>query len=61
MTTLIQFFYLLSLVVWIGSIIFFSFFTAPAVFKTLEREQAGELIGIIFPRYYKVGYVCGVT
>ncbi len=59
-STLINFIYLLSLVFWIGSIIFFSFFVAPVVFKTLEREKAGELVGIIFPRYYMIGYVCGV-
>ncbi len=60
MTTFAQFVYLLSLVMWIGSIIFFSFFTAPVVFKQLERPQAGELISAIFPRYYKLQYVCGV-
>jgi hypothetical protein len=59
-STLINFIYLLSLVCWIGSIIFFSFFVAPVVFKNLEREKAGELVGIIFPRYYMVGYVCSV-
>ena len=59
-STLINFIYLLSLVCWIGSIIFFSFFVAPVVFKNLEREKAGELVGIIFPRYYMIGYVCGV-
>ena len=59
-STLINFIYLLSLVCWIGSIIFFSFFVAPVVFRTLEREKAGELVGIIFPRYYMIGYVCGV-
>ncbi|MZH42488.1 MAG: DUF4149 domain-containing protein, partial [Nitrospinae bacterium] len=59
MSSLLNFIYLLSLVCWIGSIIFFSFFVAPVVFKTLEREKAGEIVGIIFPRYYMVGYVCG--
>jgi len=54
----IQFLYILSLVVWIGSIIFFSFFTAPVVFKILDREKAGEVVGVIFPRYYAIGYVC---
>ena len=29
------------------------------VFKALDREKAGEIVGIIFPRYYKLGYVCG--
>lgn len=54
-----NFIYLLSLVCWLGSIIFFSFFVAPVVFKTLDREKAGEIVGIIFPRYYKLGYICG--
>ncbi|MFP6638239.1 MAG: DUF4149 domain-containing protein [Nitrospinaceae bacterium] len=56
----LNFIYLLSLVCWIGSIIFFSFFVAPVVFKNMDREKAGELVGIIFPRYYMIGYVCGV-
>jgi hypothetical protein len=43
----------------LGSIIFFSFFVVPVVFKTIDREKAGEIVGIIFPRYYKLGYVCG--
>ena len=59
-STLINFIYLLSLVCWIGSIIFFSFFVAPVVFKTLERDKAGEVVGIFFPRYYMIGYVSGV-
>ncbi|MBC8283571.1 MAG: DUF4149 domain-containing protein [Nitrospinae bacterium] len=58
-TTIFNFIYLLSLVCWIGSIVFFSFFVAPVVFKTLDREKAGEIVGIVFPRYYKLGYICG--
>jgi hypothetical protein len=58
--TLINFIYLLSMACWIGSIIFFSFFVAPVVFKTLDREKAGEVVSIIFPRYYMIGYVSGV-
>jgi len=57
---LIHFVYILSLVCWIGSIIFFSFFTAPVIFNLLEREKAGEVVGVIFPRYYFLGYVCAV-
>ncbi len=60
MSTFIAFVHLFALVFWIGSIVFFSFFTAPAVFKTLERPLAGELIGVLFPRYYGIGYVASV-
>ena len=55
---LIHFIYIFSLVCWIGSIIFFSFFAAPIIFKLLDREKAGEVVGVIFPRYYLLGYVC---
>ena len=56
----LQFIHLLSLAVWIGSIVFFSFVAAPAIFKTLPRETAGDVVGRIFPQYYKLGYVCGI-
>ena len=58
MQTAIGFLHLLSLVCWIGAIVFFSFFAAPVVFKTLDRSQAGELVGVLFPRYYFLGYIC---
>ncbi len=58
MNTLIHFIHLLSLVVWMGSIIFFSFFAAPSVFRVLDRQQAGEVVGAIFPKYYAIGYIC---
>ncbi len=58
MQQLMNFGHLLSLVCWLGAVVFFSFFTAPAVFKTLDRPTAGNLIGVIFPRYYFLGYVC---
>jgi hypothetical protein len=48
----------MSLVVWIGGIIFFSFFGAPSIFKILGRELAGDVIGDIFPKYWLIGYVC---
>ena len=58
---LIHFIYILGLVCWVGSIIFFSFFAAPAIFKVLDREKAGELVGVIFPKYYLLGYVCAAV
>ena len=60
LTSLVHFIYILSLVFWIGSIAFFSFLTAPVIFKLLDREKAGEVVGVIFPRYYFFGYVCAV-
>jgi uncharacterized membrane protein len=59
MSFLVQWFYLLALAVWVGGIVFYSFFTTPAVFAHLPRETAGELLAALFPRYYLLGYVCG--
>ncbi len=58
---IIQFIHLLSLVSWLGGIIFFSFVAAPAIFRKLERATAGEVVGVIFPGYYMMGYICGGT
>jgi len=52
------FLHLFSLVVWQGALIFFSFFAAPAIFKTLPKEKAGDVVGRIFPRYWAMGYIC---
>lgn len=60
MGVLVNFIHLLSLVMWMGSIIFFSFFTAPAIFRMLDRQKAGEVVGAIFPKYYGIGYICSV-
>jgi hypothetical protein len=51
--------YLAALGCWLGGIVFFSFFTAPAVFTVLPRLEAGQLISTIFPRYYMLGYIVG--
>ena len=56
---IIQFIHLLSLVSWLGAIIFFSFVAAPAIFRKLDRATAGEVVGVIFPGYYMMGYICG--
>jgi hypothetical protein len=53
------FIYLLAMVCWLGSVIFFSFFTAPVVFTVLARPDAGKVVSVIFPRYYILGYVAG--
>ena len=57
--TLIQFIHFLSLVCWLGAIIFFSFVAAPAIFRKLDRATAGEVVSVIFPGYYMIGYICG--
>lgn len=61
MATALRFVHLLALAVWIGGIVFFSFFTAPALFSALPRAMAGRVTAALFPRYYLMGGVCGVV
>lgn len=55
----LKFAHFFSIAIWFGSLVFFSFFAAPSIFRSLSREDAGKLVGLIFPKYYMVGYVCG--
>jgi uncharacterized membrane protein len=50
----------LALVVWLGEIVFFSFVVAPSVFGAFPQEIAGQVVGVILPRYYGVGAAAGV-
>jgi len=51
----------LALVVWLGQVVFFSFTVAPAVFRALPPETAGQVVGVIFPRYYALGALAGIV
>ncbi|HVA78832.1 MAG TPA: DUF4149 domain-containing protein [Candidatus Binataceae bacterium] len=53
------FVYLLAISCWLGGIVFFSFFTAPAIFTQLPIAEAGKVVHTIFPRYYALGYIAG--
>jgi uncharacterized membrane protein len=57
MSVLLRYLLLLAVVVWIGGIVFFSFIASPSVFKLLPREQAGQVVGDIFPKYHMLGYI----
>lgn len=59
MTSLAKIVYLLAISLWIGSVSFFSLVAAPAIFRTLPRHQAGDVVGAIFPAYYWIGHILG--
>lgn len=61
MTHAIKWVYLVTLAVWVGSIVFFSFAVAPTVFKVLKPEDAAKLQRAVFPKYYLVGMVCAAV
>ena len=56
MISFLRYLLLLALVLWIGGIVFFSFIASPSVFKILPREQAGQVVSDIFPKYHLLGY-----
>lgn len=49
--------YLLSLVCWVGAILFFSFGVAPIIFKVLRPDAAAAFVRALFPRYYLWGAI----
>ncbi len=53
--------FLVAMGIWLGGVVFFSFFTAPVIFERLPRNTAADLITVIFPRYYNLGYTCGAA
>ncbi|MFN7932801.1 MAG: DUF4149 domain-containing protein [Bryobacteraceae bacterium] len=61
MGNLLLFLELAAVSVWLGSIVFFSFFVAPTLFRSLGKETAGMAVRAIFPKYYLLGVVCAVV
>jgi hypothetical protein len=59
MRTVFRFVHLFSLITWFGGVIFFSTVVAPVIFKTFPLEQAGDVVGVIFPFFYLIGYIFG--
>ncbi|MGA8142628.1 MAG: DUF4149 domain-containing protein [Candidatus Acidiferrales bacterium] len=61
MTNILRFIQFLSLGTWLGSIIYFSFAVAPALFATLQnRDQAGAIVGIALGRLHHLGIIAAI-
>ena len=61
MPWLVLFIYILALAVWLGQVVFFSFVVAPQIFGNLPVEQAGTVVGLLFPIYYLISHICAAT
>ncbi len=59
MLAVAQWFYVFAVAVWLGTTVYLSLFAAPAVFRTFPVEEAGRVMSVLFPSYYRVGYGCG--
>ena len=51
--------FLLACAVWVGAIVFHSAIVAPSVFATLDPARASTLLRTLFPRFFRLGLVCG--
>ncbi len=50
----------LSTGVWIGAIVFQAAIVAPLVFRVLDEPGARVLLRGLFPRFFRLGIVCGI-
>lgn len=55
-----RFLLLLSLVVWVGGIIFFSFVVAPSAFSLLSPAMAGTVVNHSLQALHFIGLICGI-
>lgn len=52
--------YTLVVSFWFGGMALFTFVITPIFFKVFNRDLAGEIVGSVFPMYFKVGLACGI-
>ncbi len=55
-----KFLYRLAIACWVGGTALFTFVLTPTIFKSYNRDMAGEIVGVLFPGYFKWGLLCGV-
>jgi hypothetical protein len=58
---IVQALYRLSVAFWAGGVAIFTFVLTPALFRSLTRDQAGQIVGLLFPGYFRWGLVCGIV
>lgn len=53
--------YRLAVSFWAGGIAIFTFAVTPLIFKSFNRDLAGQIVGAVFPAYFRWGLACGVV
>jgi Domain of unknown function (DUF4149) len=49
----------LSIALWVGGASLFTFILTPIIFKSFPRDQAGVIVGHLFPAYFRWGLAWG--
>jgi hypothetical protein len=44
--------YRLALALWVGGMGIFTFLLTPTIFRTFGRDEAGRIVGVLFPGYF---------
>ena len=53
--------YRLAIAFWVGGVAIFSFVLTPILFKSYDRDMAGQIVGVLFPAYFRWGLDCGLV
>jgi len=51
----------LAVALWVGGATLFTFVLTPTLFRSLDRDLAGTIVGVLFPGYFRWGLVCGAV
>jgi len=46
---------------WLGGAALFTFVLTPKLFAAYPRDQAGHIVGLLFPGYFRWGLACGAV
>jgi hypothetical protein len=57
--TIFKVLYNLSLSLWVGGTAIFTLMLTPIIFKSYSRDIAGQIVGTLFPSYFRWGLACG--
>jgi uncharacterized protein DUF4149 len=53
--------YRLAVAFWVGGVTIFTFVLTPILFKAYDRDMAGQIVGVLFPAYFRWGIGCGLV
>src|SRR6266567_346831 len=53
--------YRLAVAFWAGGVAIFTFVLTPIIFRAYNRDDAGRIVGFLFPAYFRWGIACGLV
>lgn len=53
--------YRLAIAFWVGGVAIFTFVLTPIIFRSYDRDAAGQIVGFLFPGYFRWGLGCGLV